>query len=348
MILSTQSFELQRYRRMAWITIDAVYFLFLVGATVRASGAGMGCPDWPTCFGQWIPPTSEAQLPANYQETYAELGYADTRFNVVKTWTEYTNRLIGVTIGFLILLTAIYSWYCRRYDSRIFHASLAAFFMVGFQGWLGAKVVGSNLQPGMITLHMLMALAIVGTLLFAVALARKELVANHSIETIDARFPTWLYIVLGLTIVQIAMGTQVREMTDFLSKTQGEELRSSWIEAMPWFFYVHRSFSAVVLFANLRLARLLIVSLGWRHLLTRMTLAMIAVIAIAVTSGATLGHLGMPALVQPAHLLAAALLFGLQFLIWMSYRHALTANNSAAPGLSEKPESPAAVPPAVA
>lgn len=330
MISSTQSIELARYRRMAWITIAAVYFLFLVGATVRASGAGMGCPDWPTCFGQWIPPTSEAQLPANYQEIYAELGYADTRFNVVKTWTEYTNRLVGVTIGFLIFLTAIYAWLCRQYDPRIFHASLAAFFMVGFQGWLGARVVGSNLQPGMITLHMLMALAIVGTLLFAVALARKELVAKQPINTIDARFPTWLYIVLGLTIVQIAMGTQVREMTDFLSKTQGEELRSSWIEAMPWFFYVHRSFSAVVLFANLWLARLLILSLGWKHLLTRMTLAMIAVIGIAVISGATLGHLGMPALVQPAHLLAAALLFGLQFLIWMSYRHALAANNSAA------------------
>lgn len=343
---STQNYELQRYRRMAWITIAAVYFLFLIGATVRASGAGMGCPDWPTCFGQWIPPTSEAQLPANYQEIYADLGYADTRFNVVKTWTEYTNRLVGVTIGFLIFLTAIYAWFCRNYDRRIFYASLAAFFMVGFQGWLGARVVGSNLQPGMITLHMLMALAIVGTLLFAVALARKEIVISHSIESIDPRFPTWLYIVLGLTVVQIAMGTQVREMTDILSKTHGEELRSSWVEAMPWFFYVHRSFSAVVLFANLWLARLLIVSLGWTHLLTRKTLAMIAVIAIAVSSGATLGHLGMPALVQPAHLLAAALLFGLQFLIWMSYHQGLSARNLAASKIPASTESTATAQPA--
>lgn len=325
---ASQSIALQRYRRMAWITISAVYFLFLVGATVRASGAGMGCPDWPTCFGQWIPPTSEAQLPANYQEIYAELGYADTQFNVVKTWTEYTNRLVGVTIGFLIFLTAIYSWLCRHHDRRIFHASVAAFFMVGFQGWLGAKVVGSNLQPGMITLHMLMALAIVGTLLFAVAQARRGIMEAQSIKGIHARFPVWLYIVLGLTIVQVAMGTQVREMTDLLSKTQGEELRSSWIEAMPWFFYVHRSFSAVVLFANLWLARLLVVSLGWQHLLTRMTMGMITVIGFAVISGATLGHLGMPALVQPAHLLAASLLFGLQFLIWMSFRHARAGENA--------------------
>ncbi|MEQ8407904.1 MAG: COX15/CtaA family protein, partial [Gammaproteobacteria bacterium] len=99
--ISQEELALRRFRRMALITLSAVYLLILVGASVRASGAGMGCPDWPTCFGQWIPPTSEAQLPDNYQEIYAELGYGDTRFNVVKTWTEFANRLVGVTIGLL-------------------------------------------------------------------------------------------------------------------------------------------------------------------------------------------------------------------------------------------------------
>jgi cytochrome c oxidase assembly protein subunit 15 len=193
--------------------------------------------------------------------------------------------------------------------------------MVGFQGWLGAQVVGSNLQPGMITLHMLVALALVGALLFAVAQARRGIMAAQPVTALDPRFQTWLYIVIGLTIVQVAMGTQVREMTDFISRAQGEELRSSWIEAMPWFFYVHRSFSAVVLFSNLWLGWMLISSLGWQHTLSKLTVSMIAVIVVAVSSGATLGHLGMPAFVQPGHLLAASLLFGLQFLIWMSYRH---------------------------
>tara|TARA_B110000914_G_scaffold68963_1_gene60292 strand:- start:1176 stop:1832 length:657 start_codon:yes stop_codon:yes gene_type:complete len=200
--------------------------------------------------------------------------------------------------------------------------------MVGFQGWLGSKVVGSNLQPGMITVHMLMALAIVGTLLYALAQARRGIMASQPAGNIDPRFEKWLYIVLGLTILQVAMGTQVREMTDFIRESQGEELRSSWVDAMPWFFYVHRSFSAVVLFANLWLARLLVMSLGWQHTLSKLTLTMICVIGAAVLSGATLGHLGMPALVQPTHLLAASLLFGLQFLIWMSYRHSRDGNVS--------------------
>ena len=326
--METDNPALKRYRRMAWITIAAVYFLILVGATVRASGSGMGCPDWPTCFGSWVPPTSEAQLPVNYQEIYAELGYSDTRFNVVKTWTEYANRLLGVSIGFLIFLTAVYSWSCRAHDTRIFKASVAAFLMVGFQGWLGSKVVSSNLLPGMITIHMLVALAIVGTLLYAVAQARRGIMASQSVGNIDQRFGKWLYIVLGFTVLQVAMGTQVREMTDFIRESQGEELRSSWIDAMPWFFYVHRSFSAAVLFANLWLARLLVMSLGWQHTLSRLTLTMICVIGAAVFSGAALGHLGMPALVQPTHLLAASLLFGLQFLIWMSYRHSRDGNIS--------------------
>ena len=313
--------SLLRYRRIAIITLAAVYFLILVGASVRASGAGMGCPDWPTCFGQWIPPTHESQLPSNYQEIYADLGYADTRFNVTKTWAEYANRLVGVTIGFLIFLTAIFSIPLRRINKSIFLASVAAFFMVGFQGWLGAKVVSSNLQPGMITIHMLMALAIVGTLLFALAEARRRVMVKQPIIGIDSRFEPWLYIVLGMTVLQVAMGTQVREMTDLIREAQGEALRSTWIEAMPWFFFVHRSFSALVLIANLWLARLLIHSLGWQHVLTRLTFAMILVIFLAVLSGSTLGHLGMPAFIQPTHLLAASLLFGLQFLIWLSYRH---------------------------
>ena len=313
---------IQSFSRIVVITLGALYFLIAVGASVRASGAGMGCPDWPTCFGQWVPPTDESQLPRNYQEIYGDLGYADTEFNVLKTWTEYVNRLIGVTIGILIFITTLVSWRLRRYDVSIFLASFSSFLMVGFQGWLGSKVVSSNLQPGMITLHMLVALAIVGTLLFSLAQARKRVMSAQPVLAIDRRFEQWMYVVLAMTVLQVAMGTQVREMTDFLREAQGEGLRSSWIEFMPWFFYVHRSFSAVVLFSNLWLVNLLINSLGWQHTLTRLTFGMVLVICVAILSGATLSHLGMPAFVQPTHLVAAAMLFGLQFLIWMSFRHA--------------------------
>ena len=320
------SLALLRFQKVAWTTIVAVYILILVGASVRASGSGMGCPDWPTCFGQWIPPTSESALPRNYQEVYADLGYAETRFNVVKTWTEYLNRLLGVSIGVLIFFTSVCAFAIRGYNPKIFYAAGLAFLLVGFQGWLGSKVVSSNHMPGLITVHMLVALTIVGTLIYALAQSRRDFMLGQPIDQIDPRFERWLYIVIVLTVVQVAMGTQVREMTDFISLEQGEGARSQWIDAMPWFFYVHRSFSAVLLFCNLWLTYLLASSLGRSHSLVRMAIAMVVIIFGSVISGATLGHLGMPAFIQPTHLLSASLLFGIQFLIWISYRQSRNSN----------------------
>src|ERR1044071_4469786 len=113
-----------RFQKTNLATIILLFILILAGGVVRSSGSGMGCPDWPKCFGRYIPPTNASELPKDYKEVYVAksmaknqkfarmldaLGYDQlaTRirndrsilmpedFNGVRTWTEYLNRLVG-------------------------------------------------------------------------------------------------------------------------------------------------------------------------------------------------------------------------------------------------------------
>jgi cytochrome c oxidase assembly protein subunit 15 len=306
-----------RFRRWGTFTIFAVYFVILVGGIVRASGAGMGCPDWPTCFGQWVPPTSEAQLPANYQQVYGERGYSDTRFNPVKTWTEYINRLVGVTIGFFIFLTV---WHARHYlksDKGVFYLSLSVFLLVGFQGWLGSRVVASNLHPFMITLHMLLALLIVALLIYAIARSQRDFIELIDTHELTKKFKVILIAAMGMTLLQVAMGTQVREAVDVIAHKHSYINRQYWRDSFPLIFYVHRSFSAIILFTNLWLAWQIYRGVEKGSLLYNTAVGLVSLIVIAILAGVTMDRLGMPAVAQPIHLLMANLIFGVQFFIFI-------------------------------
>ncbi len=314
-----------RFRRLGILTIAAVYFVILVGGIVRASGAGMGCPDWPTCFGQWVPPTDETQLPPNYHEIYAERGYENTDFNPVKTWTEYINRLVGVTIGFCIFLTAWSSRIFLKGDKTIFYLALSVFFLVGFQGWLGSAVVASNLKPLMITLHMLLALLIVALLIYAIARSQKEFIAQINTRPISERFMTVLKIAMGMTLVQIAMGTQVREAVDFIAHEHKYIDREFWRDSFPLIFYVHRSFSSIILFTNLWLAWQIYKSADKNNPLLKLAFALIGLVVTAILAGIVLDRLGVPPVAQPIHLLMANLIFGAQFFLYICVNYSKRA-----------------------
>ncbi len=310
-----------KFRRLGMLTICAVYFVILVGGIVRASGAGMGCPDWPTCFGQWIPPTSEAQLPANYHEIYAQRGYENTQFNPVKTWTEYTNRLVGVTIGFLIFLTAWSSRIYLKTDKPVFYLAVTAFLLVGFQGWLGSTVVASNLKPLMITIHMAVALVIVALLIYTITRSQRETFARIDLAVLPAKFKTVLLVVIAMTLLQIVMGSQVREAVDFIAHEHAYIDRQFWREDFPIIFYVHRSFSSLILFTNAWLVWRLFQNVDKKHPLVRAGFLLFALIVTAILAGVSLDRLGMPAVAQPIHLLMANLILGTQFFMWMALRY---------------------------
>ena len=312
-----------RFRHLGMLTICAVYLVILAGGIVRASGAGMGCPDWPTCFGQWIPPISEAQLPANYHEIYAQRGYENTQFNPIKTWTEYTNRLIGVTIGFLIFLTAWSSRIYLKIDKPVFYLAVTAFFLVGFQGWLGSTVVSSNLNPLKITIHMIVALIIVALLIYTITRSQRENFVPIDLHLLPKKFPKVLNSVLAMTLIQITMGTQVREAVDFISHDLVSVERQFWRDDFPIIFYVHRSFSSLILFTNAWLVWRLWQNIAKNHPLVKAGFLLFGLIVTAILAGVSLDRLGMPPIVQPIHLLMANLILGTQFFMWLALRYSV-------------------------
>ena len=316
---------IRRFRTLGILTVFTVYTLILVGGVVRATGSGMGCPDWPTCFGKWVPPVSESQLPANYQEIYADRGYLETEFNVRKTWTEYMNRLLGVLTGFLIFLTLIASAGFLKRDKGVFYFSLAAFVLVAFQGWLGSRVVASNLMPGMITAHMLMAQVIVGTLIYTVTRSQKSWLSAEPIDRLPVVLPTVLKVAMGMTLLQMVMGTQVREAIDIIAHHFDYAQRNLWIENLPVIFLVHRSFSSIILFTNLWIIWKIRKADGISPLLRNASLALGFLIVGTILLGVSMDRLNVPAFAQPFHMWLASLIFGLQFFVLMVLRYASQA-----------------------
>jgi cytochrome c oxidase assembly protein subunit 15 len=321
------------FNKLCLSTLVAVFLLIAAGGIVRTTGSGMGCPDWPKCFGQWVPPTSIDQLPADYKESYSALrekknqkfikylkvvGMTNTAnqlssdksiliesdFNPTKTWIEYLNRLLGVLVGFLILLLVWRSIRFRANKPTIFWISLATLVAVLFQGWFGSIVVSTNLTTWTVTVHMLVALLIVGLLAYLVVASgrnREEIAVPKGIKPI-------LLTCSALLLTQILFGTQVREGIDKLVSFP----RTTWISSLGFEFILHRSFSWLVIGFHF----LLIWRLGKTTGLKALSSALMALILFSFLTGAAMAYFNVPAALQPVHLLLATICFGIQLLLY--------------------------------
>lgn len=337
------------FRRVSTLTVIAVYFLILVGGIVRSTGSGMGCPDWPKCFGSVIPPTSVDQLPKNYQEIYLQqriaknerfvatlekIGFEKTanriasdksilveeEFNATKTWIEYINRLIGVVIGLFILLTVWKSFRLWKVDKWIPINAVISLVLVLFTGWIGSIVVSTNLLPWMITFHMLLALALVAVLLY-INHRSVRLQANHGVE-IDVPAKVRWVLIIGtvLMLVQIVLGTQVREQIDQVAASLGDMLRGEWVDRVGLTFILHRSFSLVLLGVHV-----LYFFWAFRYSVRRSKVnlwsqLLMVVLLLEIATGIGMAYFGIPAFLQPIHLLLGSMILGIQFLLILQLR----------------------------
>ena len=267
-----------RFPKIVQIAIISVYLIFLAGSIVRMTGSGMGCPDWPKCFGYYIPPTSEEQISwkpntefkkgfiiikdevlfvaesdvktssefnKNNWKNYTKHDYA--KFNKYHTWTEYINRLASVLSGFIFLFLiygAAKFWKTKKIIPLL---SFAAFFLMLFEAWLGKTVVDTNLKPTIITIHM-----VVGLVIIALLLQLKFIISDKKkVFKYNSIFNKLLLFSVIFSLIQIAMGTQVRQFIDEQVKLFGFENKEYSLMNPSFKFYFHRSFTIAIVLVTL-------------------------------------------------------------------------------------------------
>lgn len=287
--------RLSSFQRLALWTTATTYFLILVGGLVRASGAGLGCPDWPRCFGGWVPPMSVAELPPQFDPS---------QFNPTLMWTEYLNRLLGVAVGFLILATAVSAWRHHRRDPRILWTTIAALLLTGFQGWLGGRVVAHELAPWIVTVHMIVALVIVQMLLYVTVRAGGAGGAGEGV-----RVKPWVLGLILLSLVQIALGTQVRGGVD--QALDAGVARDAALATVGTLDFLHRDAAFVVLIGAGLLA-LWLMSRRAPATLVRWAWIGLGLAVLQVGLGVVMAYLTLLPAAQVLHLTVASLMLGAQ------------------------------------
>jgi protoheme IX farnesyltransferase len=132
-----------RFQQLAAVTLATALGLVTIGVIVRATDSGLGCPDWPFCYGQILPPVGD-----------------------FKAWIEWVHRTVAAVIGFEILGLAVLALRDHRNRASILWPTLGAVFLVGFQAWLGRETVRLGNTGASVTAHLASAMALVGLLVF--------------------------------------------------------------------------------------------------------------------------------------------------------------------------------------
>jgi len=138
--------SVMRFRNLLLLTAGMVYLLIVIGGIVRVTGSGLGCPDWPRCFGEWIPPM---------------------RLDAI---IEYTHRLVATLTSPLILTSAVLAWWRFRELRLLSRSLLAAALLLAVQGLLGGVVVLLETPPNLVAVHLIVAFLIQSLILLPLVL----------------------------------------------------------------------------------------------------------------------------------------------------------------------------------
>ncbi|MFY7899054.1 MAG: COX15/CtaA family protein [Chitinophagaceae bacterium] len=329
----------KRFTTYVWVVLVTIFLVIIAGSVVRTTQSGMGCPDWPTCFGSIIPPTDSQQVVfqpnhlykkgqfilhndslkyavqkfvsgniynATNWKQYEKHNYA--KFNAIETWIEYINRLLGALLGILVLVQFIWSCWYLKANKWVAILSFALVLLTGFQAWLGKTVVDSNLALLKISLHMFGALAMVFLCQYILFIAKGKKRVLVGVETIQLT-----RVLLVAVFLQIILGTEVRAQIDTIASKFAYVNRSGWIDELDIWFYIHRSSSIII--------TLLTGYLMYKNKLSGIFKPVLMVVIAEILIGIILVYVDFPAFAQPLHLLLSSILIATVFYNWLRISH---------------------------
>lgn len=298
----------------------------------------MGCPDWPKCFGEYIPPTNANDLPVDYQETFKKervkklgrftkllkmVGFSEMakkvsenemvdeshEFNVSKAYIEYINRLFGALTGIVVFIALLLSFYFFKTHKFSFWLNLLGFAAVFFNALLGAVVVNSNLIPGIVTAHFLAAFAAIAFFIMArIRLNSSNITISDFTNIKHLKLISTL--LLFLVIIQIMLGTQVRSAYDLY---YWHHISKPLISFLGLNFQLHRVLGVLVILVAIYQYK--------KHqsinsmIINRLNICFVMLCLLQVIFGVmTLGEIGV-AISKLFHITFGATIFIIQFYI---------------------------------
>lgn len=337
--------DANKYRKLAWVTTFLTLDLIMFGGFTRLTDSGLGCPDWPGCYGTSSPFAAHADIHA------AQLLLPSGPVTFVKAWIEMVHRYFAMAVGVLIIALMVTAWVKRRELKQSPWLATWLFVLVCVQGAFGAWTVTMKLQPVIVSTHLMLALTLLASLVWLAS--RQMPLASVAADPGALRWRWAALFGLVLLVFQIALGGWVSTnyavlaCTDFptcqghwvppmdfhngfrlwraLGKTAGGEVIP--MDALVAIHWVHRTFAVVV-----------VAYLAWlasrlrRHAALRMpSILMLILVFVQFATGLSNIVFQWPLLNAIAHNGGAAILLLLLVMLNFRIRAAKTASMAARP-----------------
>jgi cytochrome c oxidase assembly protein subunit 15 len=214
------------YRKLAWFAVAYTLVVVVVGAYVRLADAGLGCPDWPGCYGELTPHHARDDI----EKAVEEQGGTHGPVSMGKAWKEMFHRYIAGGLGLLILAIAATAWLRRRELGQSPALATGILGLVIFQAALGMWTVTLLLKPVIVTLHLLGGMALLALLAL---LALRQQVPRPLPAAVTRLRPLGI-LALMVVIAQIALGGWVSTNYAALACTDFPTCHGEWLPQMDF------------------------------------------------------------------------------------------------------------------